>query len=51
MIARTAGVTAALWATPTVTGFGPIAAAQASGVGPEIPVLTMGAMLLDPPPP
>lgn len=51
MIASATGATVAVWATPTVIGLGPVASAQVSGVGPEIPTLTMGALLLDPPPP
>lgn len=51
VLTTTVGATAAIWVAPTVTGLGPTAAAQASGVGPEIPVLNMGALLLDPPPP
>ena len=50
ILTGSAGVVA-VWATPTIVGFGPIAAAQASGPGPEIPSLTPGAVLADPPPP
>jgi len=41
----------AIWAAPTVVGLGPIAAAQASGPGAEIPTLIPGAVWADPPPP
>lgn len=50
VIAAGAGA-AAVWATPTIVGLGPFAAAQASTPGPEIPGLIPGAVWFDPPPP
>jgi len=51
MISAGAGTAAAVWIAPTVVGFGPRAAAQASGAGPEFPFLSNGAVPFDPPPP
>lgn len=49
MIAGSAGALAA-WSAPSVTTLGHAAAAQASGPGPEIPIVSNGGILIDPPP-
>ena len=49
VIAGSAGALAA-WSAPSVTALGHAAAAQASGPGPEIPVVTDGGILIAPPP-
>ena len=48
-ILAASAATAAVWSAPTVVALDRAAAAEASGAGPEIPVVENGGMFIDPP--